>query len=204
MILTKSEILKGIEEGQISIQPFQEHLLNPNSYNVRLGPKLRVYEVDKSNVLTRSLRGVLGSRLSDFLRLPPSELDSRQEPLYYDIEIPPEGFVCQPGTLYLGHTEEITYASHHVMLYEGRSTTGRLGVESHICAGWGDVGFKGQWTLEIRVMYPTRIYTGMEIGQIAFFEAKGDIEPYGSESFRSRYQNQTGPVPSRGYLNVLS
>jgi dCTP deaminase len=71
-------------------------------------------------------------------------------------------------------------------------------MESHVCGGWGDIGFNGTWTLEIKVTYPTRVLPYFEIGQVAFAESTGDIEEYGSEGFRSRYQGQHDITPYRG------
>lgn len=202
MILTKQAIIAEIEKGRLNIEPLHDHLYNPNSYNVRLAPELLVYKVDGSNVFTRALRKVLPASLCNFLKIPPSMLDMRKENLYDEVNIPESGIVLLPGTLYLGRTLETTSSPYHVPLYEGRSSTGRAGLESHVCAGWGDVGFSGTWTLEIRVAYPTKVYPGMEIGQVGFMEVKGDIEPYGSEGFRSRYQNQRLPVAYRGHLKL--
>ena len=41
---------------------------------------------------------------------------------------------------------------------EGKSSTGRLGIDIHAPAGKGDVGFCGNWTLEISVKQPVKVY----------------------------------------------
>ena len=46
-------------------------------------------------------------------------------------------------------TEEYTETHAHVPFLEGKSSTGRLGIDIHATAGKGDVGFCGNWTLEI-------------------------------------------------------
>ena len=43
-MLTGHEILKQIKRNNIIIEPFNLDQLNPNSYNVRLGERLKVYE----------------------------------------------------------------------------------------------------------------------------------------------------------------
>lgn len=55
-------------------------------------------------------------------------------------------------------------------MYEGRSTLGRLGIASHITAGFGDYGFRGAFTLELYNHFPrpVKLRAGMRIGQIAF------------------------------------
>lgn len=202
MILTKQAIEREIEEGRLVISPLEPELFNPNSVNVRLHNKLVVYDVDAASRWTRMLRRVLPSKWCEKLNLPPSEIDLAGQPMAKSITIPEKGLVLQPGTLYIGSTVERTYSPYHVPLYEGRSSMARVGLESHVCAGWGDVGFDGQWTLEIRVTYPTRVYPGMEIGQVGFIAVEGEIESYGSPQFSSRYQNQQGPTTYKGAWNL--
>ena len=43
MILTATEIEKGVENGTITIDPFDKSRLNPNSYNFRLSGRLIQY-----------------------------------------------------------------------------------------------------------------------------------------------------------------
>ena len=45
-MLTGSKILEEVENGGIKIVPFDKKQLNPNSYNVRLGNKLKIYTSD--------------------------------------------------------------------------------------------------------------------------------------------------------------
>ena len=49
---------------------------------------------------------------------------------------------------------------------------------------------------------PIAIYPRMKIGQISFLRMTTAADKaYGSEGTRSKYQGQTGPTPSRYYLN---
>lgn len=165
MILSGKEILRRLGRD-IVIDPFNPAQLNPNSYNLRLGDQLLVYE---SSVL-------------DMARPNPYRL----------ISIPPEGLVLQPGTLYLGRTLEFTETHNLVPMLEGRSSVGRLGLFIHVTAGFGDVGFRGYWTLEILCVQPVRIYAGVEICQIYYHTLEGEFEEYRSD----KYQNNTGIQPS--------
>lgn len=198
MILTKAAILDHLQKNNIRITPFDPDLLNPNSYNVRLAPELLVYRTAQSKWYHR-LAWKLFPVLAEKFDLPQAALDIHAENDTIPLRIPKKGLVLEPGLLYLGRTMERTYCAQHVPLYEGRSSTARLGLESHICGGWGDVGFSGTWTLEIRCTHPIRIYAGMEIGQVAFATCEGDIVPYGSSEFRSRYQGQTEVTPSKPF-----
>lgn len=171
MILTGPEIMRRVEQGGIVIDPFNPAQVNPNSYNVRLHPDLQVYN-----------------------RIP---LDSRLENSTSYLRIPPEGLVLQPNQLYLGRTVEYTVVYGNVIPeIDGRSSYGRLGVDIHVCAGRGDLGFKGCWTLEIRVTVPVRIYPDCEIGQLYFVLAEGELRNY-----KGKYQGAQDAQASRSYLD---
>lgn len=166
MILTGPEIKKMVKEGKIHIKPFFEKQVNPNSYNFQLADKLMVYK--------------------NF------ELDAKKENPTEEITIPPEGYVLQPGKLYLAHTVEEIGSDHFVPIMQARSSTGRLGLFIYLNSGIGDIGFKNQWTLELMTVHPLRIYPGMQLGQMLFYAAQGEIELY-----EGRYKGSVGVVSSR-------
>lgn len=226
-MLSGLEILKQIEKGNIVISDFDKSRLNPNSYNIRLGNKLKVYKkgVAPSDELTNEIKkrmelyqqeymGILmqmqteeglteeaaeknSKRVQEILEIREQisaqvlreySLDPRKENETIDIDIPEEGYVLLPGTLYLGETVEYTETYGFVPNIDGRSTTGRLGIEVHRTAGFGDNGFKGKWTLEITVTHPVIVYPGMEIGQLYYETIEGDT----SITYNGKYQNQDG------------
>ena len=168
MILSGKMIKEKLGED-IIIRPFDEANVNPNSCNLTLHNELLVYE--------------------DY------ELDMKVPNPTQSIIIPEEGFVLQPGTLYLGRTREYTETRNFVPMLEGRSSIGRLGLFVHVCAGFGDVGFKGYWTLEIHCIQPIRIYAGVGICQIYYHAIEGDYDPYVS----GKYQDNTGIQASMLY-----
>ena len=86
------------------------------------------------------------------------------------IIIPEEGLLLDSRKLYLGRTLEYTETHNLVPMLEGRSSIGRLGLFVHITAGFGDVGFKGYWTLEIFCVQPIRVYPNTEICQIFYLK----------------------------------
>lgn len=107
--------------------------------------------------------------------------------------IPPEGLILYPGVLYIGRTVERTFTDKYIPMINGRSSGGRLGMSIHICAGFGDIGFDGTWTLEITVVEPLRVYPFAEIAQIAYFK------PFGKKNilYNGRYQKQIDATASR-------
>ncbi|MBB5078757.1 dCTP deaminase [Nonomuraea endophytica] len=152
MILTGPEIVRAAGDGRIGISPFNADQVNPNSYNVRLGPTLLTYA-----------DGVI-----DAHRANPTECRTMGE----------DGFELRPEQLYLGHTMERVGSDVFVPLLFGRSSVGRLGLFVEITAPIGDIGFNGQWTLMLSPVRPLRVYPGMKIGQIMFFVSIGDIDLY--------------------------
>lgn len=176
MILSDKRILELIEQGEIVIEPFRRECLGTNSYDVHLGKFLAVY---KSRVL-----------------------DARAHNEVEQLEIPDKGLVINPGTLYLGVTEEYTESHNTVPFLEGKSSVGRLGIDIHATAGKGDVGFCNTWTLEISCTQPVRIYPGMPIGQLIYFTVDGDIERYYNNKPNAKYNNRTDkPVESMMWKN---
>ena len=168
MILSGREIQRQLNKN-IIIDPFNINQLNPNSYNLRLHHELLVYNE--------------------------AVLDMKKEHQVQQVIIPVEGLVLEPGKLYLGRTIEYTATECYVPMLEGRSSIGRLGLFIHITAGFGDVGFKGFWTLEIFCVQPIRIYPGVEICQIFYHTIEGDYDQYVS----NKYQNNRSVQPSMMY-----
>ena len=77
----------------------------------------------------------------------------------------------------------------------GRSSVGRLGLSVHVTAGFGDIGFRGRWTLELVATEPVRIYPGMEICQIYYHTICGVI----LDEYVGKYVGQEAATPSRLY-----
>lgn len=166
MILTGTEIAKQVKKNKITIDPFDFSCVNPNSYNVELGEYLKVYEDEV--------------------------LDSKQPLKTTIIPIPEEGYVLQPGKVYLGFTKEKLGSDYFVPTITGRSSSGRLGLFVQITADLVDIGFVGNLTFQLHAVQPLRIYKGMKIGQIMFWKTKGKIKLY-----HGKYQNSVGPQESR-------
>lgn len=176
MILTDKRILECIESGDIVVEPFRRQCLGTNSYDVHLGKTLAVYEDEV--------------------------LDAKKHNKIKYIEIGEDGFVLQPGTLYLGVTEEYTETHTTVPFLEGKSSIGRLGIDIHATAGKGDVGFCNTWTLEISCVHPVRVYAGMPVGQLIYFTVEGDVENFYNKKQNAKYTTRTDkPVESMMWKN---
>ncbi|MDX2063450.1 MAG: dCTP deaminase [Bacteroidia bacterium] len=176
MILSDLAILEELAKGTIVIDPFREEALGSNSYDVHLSQYLAVYR--------------------------DAELDARRHNQIEEVIIPDEGLVLVPGKVYLGVTQEYTETHRHVPFLEGKSSTGRLGIDIHATAGKGDVGFCNTWTLEISVAQPVRVYAGMPIGQLIFFEVTGEVQRTYASKPNAKYTQRTDrPVESMMWKN---
>ena len=201
MILTASAIQKAVQSGTIEIDPFDPSQLNPNSYNMRLGGQLAAY-LPNGPVPDEYLADgptwdvVFRSRFREGKSLPPATLAWGDKNPVLRLDIPKEGVVIHPHKLYLGYTQERTASNHYVPILDGRSSGARLGIAVHITGGFGDLGFNGNWTLEIRVVEPVRIYADSCICQIRFEVPEGPTDLL----YKGKYQNQEArPVASRLY-----
>lgn len=176
MILSDRRILEEIEKGTIKIEPYNRDCLGSNSYDVHLGSTLAKYK--------------------------DAVLDARKHNEIEYFEIPEEGYVLQPDDFYLGVTLEYTETHAHVPFLEGKSSTGRLGIDIHATAGKGDVGFCGNWTLEISCKQPVRVYRGMPIGQLIYFPVEGEIQVRYNQKQTAKYSHQPNkPVESMMWKN---
>jgi dCTP deaminase len=160
-----------MEQGTITIDPFLPELMNPNSYNYRLGANLKKY----------SLQGL------------DSVVDARRQPESEDILIPEEGYLLLPGHLYLGHTVERIGATDYVPSLIGRSSMGRMGLWLQVTADLGNLGNVSSWTLELKVVQPLRVYAGMRVGQVTFWSVQGDI----GMVYEGKYHGDTTVVATK-------
>ncbi len=152
MILSGLKIKEEVINNKITIDPFNENDINPNSYNYTLGDYVKVYTSDI--------------------------LDAKQKQKVKIIPIPEEGLVLQPNKVYLGFTNEIIGSDYYVPVITGRSSTGRLGLFVQITSDLVDIGFVGRLTLQLHATQPVKIYKEMKIGQIMFWKVFGSVNLY--------------------------
>lgn len=212
--LTKFDIKKYVDDGKIVIskqspcdeaggasvwRPVRSDDLHigPNSVDMHLHPHLKVY-----NTVVRNCQREPSWPLELHDAATRRPLDSREHNPTRDIHIDDAGYVLVPGVLYLARTVERTYTPMHVPKIGGRSSTGRLGINIHQTAGFGDVGFDGSWTLELSVVHPVRVYPNQRVAQLWLFTASNplaDDHQYGGVNHGGRYQGQVDPTEYRGY-----
>jgi dCTP deaminase len=172
MILTGHQIAAEVRKGSIIIDPFDECNINPNSYNFHLGDTLKIY---KNKILDPKIY---------------QETES--------IKIPSSGIILKSDTLYLGHTLETMGSTNFVPIIRGRSSIGRIGIFINITADLIDIGSINQWTLQLHVVQPVKIYPGMPSGQVTFWKTLGKVDLYDG-----KYQGSKGPMESLIYKDFI-
>ena len=185
MLLSDRDIRAQLEAGRIALTPPDPEMVQPSSVDVRLDRFFRLFDNHKYPVID------------------PSE---DQPELTRLIEADPkEGFILHPGEFVLGSTYELVGLPDDIAArLEGKSSLGRLGLLTHSTAGFIDPGFEGHITLELSnvATLPIRLWPGMKIGQLCFFQLSSPAEkPYGAGATFSRYLGQRGPTASRSHLN---
>jgi dCTP deaminase len=180
MLLSDQDIRSEIASGRIGLTPFDFKDLQPSSIDVHLGIDFFLY---------KDVGTIDPKRDQADLMYKTRSRDS--------ITLAPFGFA-------LGSTvEHIALCDDIAARFEGKSSIGRLGLLTHVTAGFIDAGFDGYITLELHNVshLPMVLYPGMKIGQLCFFKlsSKADI-PYGSDTLGSHYQHQSGPTTSRIHL----
>ncbi len=185
VILSDKTLREHLASGSIIIEPLGENAIQPSSVDLRIDSQFRVFRNHSLGIID------VKRNLEDLTEL---VTISNGDP-----------FILHPGEFVLGSTlERVAVPEDLVARLEGKSSLGRLGLLIHSTAGFVDAGWDGQLTLELSNVanLPITLYSGMKIGQISFQQMTTPAEnPYGSDSLGSKYQNQTGPRPSRYWEN---
>lgn len=149
MILTGNKIREEVKNKNIILDPFEEKMINPNSYNYKLGKVLKKsYLIEKNELKFEEI----------------------------NLSLYPEGYILEPGNLYLGTTYEKIGSSKYAMSLIGRSSMGRYGLFLQISANLGHTSSCHCWTLEIVPILPIKIYYKMCIGQVSFWNNLGNLK----------------------------
>lgn len=182
MVLSDSDIKNYIAQKKIVISPLPsfKEALGPNSLDLRLGNKFRVFNHAAVAVIDPHFKA---------------------ESITTQIEVENEkSFVLHPAEFVLAVTmEHIEIPDDICARLEGRSSLGRLGIVIHSTAGSINAGFRGMITLELANMgrIPVKLYPGMRICALSFEQLTSPSEnPYYKRK-NAKYLNQKGPDESR-------
>lgn len=164
MILTGKEIAKEVGKGGITITPFDPDCITTNSYDLAIGDHLLKYREEI--------------------------LDPRKNNQVEELIIPENGLVLPGGSFHLGASRERIGSNFYVPIIHAKSGIARLGLFVHVTADLIDIGSCGVTTFQLFATIPVRIYPGMKLAQVSFWQPKGEIVLY-----NGKYQNSKGPRP---------
>lgn len=185
MLLSDKDLKKLIATEKFLIQPYDPSLVQPASIDVRLSSSFRIFN---NSMYTHIDPAIQQEKLTELVEV------KENTPL-----------VLHPGEFILGATVEFFKIPTNIAArLEGKSSLGRLGLLTHSTAGFIDPGFEGNITLELSnaANLPITLWPGMKIGQLCLFQLSSPAEnPYGEKGIGSKYHGQTGPTPSKSYLN---
>ena len=173
-ILTDKSIRAAVDAGTIRITPFKSEHINPASVDLTLGDDVVVYKR-----WVETYRNECQPNPQDGSKFRPlgGDLDVKEEPEVERFKIDPKrGWLLRPGIGYLMCTRERVWTDRYVPIVDGKSSIGRLFMLVHYTAGFGEAYFDGQYTLEVSVLHPLRVYPGMRIAQIRFHTMHGEAE----------------------------
>jgi dCTP deaminase len=173
MILTGAEIQKNVDASKITIDPFRASNVTTNSYDLHLGNELIFYT--------------------------DPVLDTKKPANFEKIIIPENGKLLPQGSFHLGATKETVGSDHFVPILHNRSSIARKGLFVHITADLIDIGYVGNFTLQLYATLPIKIYPGMCIAQVTFWVPIGDIVLY-----NGKYMRSVGPRPSDIYKDPMN
>lgn len=183
-ILVDHEIKEEVAKGRLLIEPYEERLIQPNSYDVRLADRFSWHE-DSEDIID------------------PYAPDTVLAGVKQTVQ---DSIVLNPYEFILGATlEALCLPDDIVGQLTGKSSLARLGVMVHVTAGFIDAGFShppAQITLEILNVgnRPVRLHAGMSIGQMVFTRTAPCELPYHKKP-GAKYNGQQAAAHSKYYLN---
>ena len=185
MILSDRDIKQYLEQGKISITPFEPDCVQPASVDLHLDRTFLIFDTVNHHIID--------------VKQPVDNLMRRVE---IDEDKP---FILHPGEFALGATfEEVGVGNDVVGRLEGKSSLGRLGIIIHATAGYLDPGNRLKLTLELSNIgsLPVKLFFKMPIAQMSFCPLSSACEnPYGSKKLGSKYFGASEPQASQMWKN---
>lgn len=165
-------------------------MLNSNGIEAELKRGSIYVDGMRSDVFENGVTVTLGDTLKVY---DGPALDVTKSSPYEEFTIPESGLILKPGELYIGRTHEFTKTYGFVPILKGTEELAALGMDIHVTAGFGDNGFEGTWTLEIKCSLPTIVYPNMKVGYLTYDPLIGSADTL----YRGKYFGQIDPTTSR-------
>lgn len=150
MFLSDKDILKEVESGKITLEPFNENQLQPATYDIRLGNTFIINDAHSTTAID-PVKGVFPNTQS--------------------LEVPDgEEFVLHPGVSILGYTKERFGSEKYLIEVNGKSSLARIGLIVHNSASIVNPGHYACIALELCNLnnVPIVLRPDMEVAQLTF------------------------------------
>lgn len=184
MVLSDYTIREEIEQGRLVIDPFDDKLVQPAGYDVRLGKEFLTYLSGAQNPIVEPL-SMNADNAVHYERV----VCDKTHPFFY---LYPNGFAL--GTL----LENLVIPNDIMAHLDGKSSLGRIGLMTRISSSNIAPGFEGKLTLELFNVTnrPIKLVPGMPIGQLYFERLDRPAQfPYGTDGRGHHYSGQQGAAP---------
>jgi dCTP deaminase len=188
-MLSDTDILEEMKQGNITIDPFDENRLQPASYDVLLGFEFLVFDNTKTSVIDPK------SNFNDYTRK-------------IVLNSPGEYLILHPKEFVLGVSyEKVGISAKFACELMGKSSLARLGLIVHTTAGFIDPGNELKITLEMVNFntVPLKLYPKMKIAQVAFTQLRTPAKkPYGHPDLGNKYYKSDTVEASQMHKNFTS
>ena len=179
MFLSDTDILKEIEAGSITLEPFNEEQLQPATYDIRLGNTFIVNDAHSTKAIDPA-KGI-------FPNTQTIEVTDGQE------------FVLHPGVSILGYSKERFGSDNYLIEVNGKSSLARIGLIVHNSASIVNPGHYLNIALELCNLnnVPIVLRPGMQIAQLTFSTLSSHTKRNYEETGRYHQDNMKGYVPPK-------
>ena len=182
-VLSNLDIVKERNNGNVIIEPFNDHQLSNCSYDVTLGPYYYnpTYNVGLVNPFSKKHVCSYWGKVQEA-----KVIDDPEEAEMYDVKVGTKIISIRPNETILAHTNEFIGGKKFITsMMKSRSSMGRANIAVCKCSGWGDIGFFNSYTMEITNFSNAKIIlpVNCRIAQIVFLYTGLTDKPY-----KSKYQ----------------
>jgi len=176
MFLSDTDIRKAVEEGDVTIDPFDAKRLQPASYDIQLGNKFVVTEPHTTKYIDPVKRVYPETR----------------EVLIDD----DDAFVLHPGVSILGYSRDYFGSKRYMVEVNGKSSLARIGLLVHNSASLVNPGHFLHLAFELCNLnsVPILLRPGMEIAQLTFTQLSSDAQKDYNKVGRYAKDNMKGFV----------
>lgn len=155
MILTGSEINKMVNNGDITLSPFDPQNITTNTYDLSIGNEVLIYTEEV--------------------------LDPKKKNEFEIKKIPENGMLLKKNDFVVASSSEIVGSDKYVPKIHAKSGTARKGLFVHVTADIIDIGYHGNLSFQLYATQNIIIYPNQKIAQVSFWVPTGDIMLYGGK-----------------------